>query len=69
MVLVFAVLSIVTTTYGISYHQDTVPKADMVIMQKVDSNPVAWPSMLTFSSTSTSCSAYISWWHWQSSAA
>ncbi|PWY89081.1 hypothetical protein BO70DRAFT_418071 [Aspergillus heteromorphus CBS 117.55] len=34
MVLVFAVLSIILTTYGIGYHQDTVPEADMIIMEK-----------------------------------
>lgn len=35
MVLVFAALSIILTTYSIGYHQDTVPTADMVMMGKV----------------------------------
>ena len=35
MVLVFAALSIILTTYGIGYHQETVPTADMIMMEKV----------------------------------
>lgn len=35
MVLVFAALSIILTTYGIGYHQDTVPTADMIMTEKV----------------------------------
>ncbi|GKZ75365.1 hypothetical protein AnigIFM56816_000017 [Aspergillus niger] len=34
MVLVFAALSIILTTYGIGYHQETVPTADMIMMEK-----------------------------------
>ncbi|PYH35434.1 uncharacterized protein BO87DRAFT_415098 [Aspergillus neoniger CBS 115656] len=34
MVLVFAALSIILTTYGIGYHQDTVPTADMIMTEK-----------------------------------
>ncbi|PYI06215.1 hypothetical protein BO78DRAFT_120616 [Aspergillus sclerotiicarbonarius CBS 121057] len=34
MVLVFAALSITLTTYGIGFHQDTVPDADMIMMEK-----------------------------------
>lgn len=35
MVLVFAALSIILTTYGMGYHQETVPTADMIMMEKV----------------------------------
>ncbi|OJJ71575.1 hypothetical protein ASPBRDRAFT_125132 [Aspergillus brasiliensis CBS 101740] len=34
MVLVFAALSTILTTYGIGYHQDTVPTSDMIMMEK-----------------------------------
>ncbi|PYH93959.1 hypothetical protein BO71DRAFT_484190 [Aspergillus ellipticus CBS 707.79] len=37
MVLVFAVISIILTTYDIGYHQDTVPDEDMIMMEKVRS--------------------------------
>ncbi|GLA69915.1 hypothetical protein AtubIFM55763_010816 [Aspergillus tubingensis] len=45
MVLVFAALSIILTTYGIGYHQDTVPTADMIMMEK------CWPVQAVWDST------------------
>lgn len=69
MVLVFAALSIILTTYGIGYHQDTVPTADMIMMEKVSAFAVFLYLLTYCFSTYISYSAYISGWPWRSNVA